>query len=155
MNDTGATQPSVGMSNTPPVSGIYNSVESNGGINPRARVDDDTQALSPISDDFKVTQQHVDYAAMHRLPDPHLHVLGFINHQQSTGKLSVNWDAEFRKWLVREKGFQTTRSTGRHNNHVTELKQSSHTTYQPEPISQSDPSIAFAAINAIKGRKPH
>ncbi|RDH91863.1 MAG: hypothetical protein DIZ77_06415 [endosymbiont of Seepiophila jonesi] len=73
-----------------------------------------------IPDDFAVIEQHVQFAGMHRLPDPHEHVLKFVTHQQSTKKQSADWNAEFRKWLVTERGYEKARKV----NH--EAHQSTH-----------------------------
>jgi hypothetical protein len=58
-----------------------------------------------IPDDFAVTEQHREYARMHRLPKPEDHLLAFVNHHQAKGTRLANWDAEFRKWLARQKGY--------------------------------------------------
>lgn len=58
---------------------------------------------TPIPADFQVTEQHRQYAGMHRLPNPDDCILAFVNHHQAKGTLSANWDAEFRKWLATQK----------------------------------------------------
>ncbi|MBV2138560.1 MAG: hypothetical protein KUF79_17270 [Candidatus Thiodiazotropha sp. (ex Ctena orbiculata)] len=150
MNPTGTPQEPHGMNPTHPVSGINNSVESNGGNIPRARVDSAGRVLTPIPDPFPVTRIHTDYAAMHGLPDPHQHVLTFVNHSKSKGNLSADWDAEFFKWLSREKVYQAN-TTRRARPQPTEYRQTSHKLYKSEQLGNSDKSTAMSAIKSIKG----
>ena len=72
----------------------------------RARVDSLARERTPVPDDFAVTEQHVEYARAHRLPDPHECVLAFVAHHQARGTLRENWDAEFRKWLANERVYR-------------------------------------------------
>jgi len=78
----------------------------------RARVDSlkCKTAPVPVPDDFAVTEQHVEYARAHRLPDPHECLLAFVAHHQARGTLRENWDAEFRKWLANERVYRQGRT---------------------------------------------
>ncbi|PUB82398.1 MAG: hypothetical protein DBP02_15210 [gamma proteobacterium symbiont of Ctena orbiculata] len=149
MNPMGTPHEPHSMNPTHPVSGINNSVESNGGNNPRARVDNAGRLLTHIPEDFNVTKRHSDYAAMHGLPDPGLHVLVFVNHSKSKGNLSADWDAEFFKWLSREKVYQANTSR-RSSKQPTESWHPSHKTGKPEPLGRSDPSIALSTLKSLK-----
>jgi len=76
----------------------------------RARVDSLTCTTTPVPEDFAVSEQHVEYARAHRLPDPHDCVLAFVAHHQARGTLRENWDAEFRKWLANERVYRQGRT---------------------------------------------
>ncbi|MEW8052735.1 MAG: hypothetical protein AB2809_20440, partial [Candidatus Thiodiazotropha sp.] len=143
MNPSGTPQEPHKGNPIHPISYSPNSVESNGGNNPRARVDNAGRLLTHIPEDFNVTKRHSDYAAMHGLPDPGLHVLTFVNHSKSKGNLSADWDAEFFKWLSREKVYQA--NTSRRSSQSQQPAESwhpSHKTGKPEPLGRSDPDIA-------------
>lgn len=86
-----------------------NSVERESSNLLRPRVDHQRGIRTPIPDDFAVTEQHVQFAGMHRLPNPHGSILKFIAHHQSKGTESANWDAAFHKWLITERGYEQAR----------------------------------------------
>ncbi len=89
---------------------------------------------SPIPDCFEVTKEHRDYAKIHGLPNPDELIHEFKNHQQSKGNMTADWDAEFRKWMHREKRYvRTDRSGGGKNSRLPEYARLPFDNEQLEP----------------------
>lgn len=88
------------------------------GGTPRLQVTGNTlslaRALMPIPDDFAVTDTHRDMARIMGAPAPESCVDAFIGNHQSKNTVSANWDAEFRKWLAREREYSRRPTGGKH-----------------------------------------
>jgi hypothetical protein len=54
-----------------------------------------------IPEDFEVSREVMDDAQAFGWADPRAEVHAFKNHHIARGTLSVNWDAQFKSWLIK------------------------------------------------------
>lgn len=80
----------------------------------RARARDPAPLRTAIPPDFWPAPEILMWAALQKITDAELakHVETFIAHYRHTGELSADWDAAFKKWLIRSPQFDRERPGG-------------------------------------------
>lgn len=80
----------------------------------RARARDPAPLRTAIPPDFWPAPEVLMWAALQKITDAELakHVETFIAHYRHTGELSADWNAAFKKWLIRSPQFDRERPGG-------------------------------------------
>jgi hypothetical protein len=66
--------------------------------------------------DFKVTQEHIEYAREHNLPSPTDEFVKFKEYHEADGSTFSKWDWAFYKWLRKAKEFEERRHASSRRN---------------------------------------